>query len=81
MDNYKDHTNPGGINVHSVFVDKPFIEDAPDSEETAHKWMSGELMTYYHDWKIEWNVEEIFDCDSSGIPHRHAMNRIAAKKV
>ena len=81
LGNYKEHTNLGGINVHSVFVDKPFIEKAPDSEETAQKWISGELMNYYHDWKIEWSVEDIFDCDSGGIPHRHAMNRIAARKI
>jgi len=81
LKNYKDHTKPRGINVHSVFVDKPFIEPAPDSEETVFKWISGELLTYYKKWKIEWSVEEIFDCDSCGIPHRHAMNRIAAKKV
>lgn len=81
LSDYKDHTNLGGINLHSVFVDKPFIEEAPDSEETAQKWISGELMTYYHDWRIEWNVEEIFDCDSGGVPHRHAMNRIAARKI
>lgn len=81
LGNYKEHTNPGGINVHSVFVDKPFIEEAPDSEETAQKWISGELMNYYHDWEIEWSVEDIFDCNSGGIPHRHAMNRIAARKI
>ncbi|MFW5927830.1 MAG: class I SAM-dependent methyltransferase [Thermoplasmatota archaeon] len=81
LDDYRDHTNPGGINVHSVFVDKPFIRPAPDIEETACKWISGELMTYYHDWKIEWFVEKIFDCDSSGIAHRHAMNRIAGRKL
>ncbi len=81
LDDYKEHTNPGGINVHSVFVDKPFIEEAPDSEETARKWISGELFTHYSDWKIELCKEWIFDCESSGIPHKHAMNRLVAKKV
>ncbi len=81
LKNYKEHTKPGGIHVHSVFVDKPFIEPAPDSEETACEWISGELLTYYSNWKIEWSVEEIFNCDSGGIPHKHAMNRVASKKV
>lgn len=81
FENYRDHTKKDGLNVLSVFVDKPFIEPAPEKEETARRWISGELMTYYHDWKIEWSIEEIFDCNSSSIPHRHAMNRIVARKI
>jgi tellurite methyltransferase len=64
----------------SVFVRKPFIAKAPDAEKTAHKWISGELLTYYHDWKIEFCTEEIFNCTSSGVPHQHAVNRIIARK-
>ncbi len=80
FDNYREFTNPGGLNVHTVFVRKPFIAPAPDAEKTAHKWISGELLTYYHDWKIEYCTEEIFDCMSSGVPHQHAVNRIIARK-
>ena len=80
FENYKDFTNTGGLNVFSVFVRKPFIEKAPDGEATAHKWKSGELFGYYHDWAIEFCTEEIFDCNSSGIPHQHATNRIIASK-
>lgn len=78
--NYRSFTRPGGLNVFSVFVKKPFIAKAPDTEKTAHKWISGELLTYYHDWKIEYCTEEIFDCMSSGVPHQHAVNRIIARK-
>jgi len=79
--NYRAYTNDKGINVHSVFVEKPFISKAPDAEQTAHKWLSGELFSYYHDWEIEFCEEEIFDCNSSGVAHRHAVNRIIARKV
>lgn len=65
----------------SVFVKKPFIPIAPEGESTAHTWLSGDLFTYYHDWRIDYCIEEIFDCMSSGIPHQHATNRILAKKV
>jgi tellurite methyltransferase len=78
--NYRTCTNPGGLNVFSVFVKKPFIAKAPDAERTAHKWISGELLTYYHDWRIEFCTEEIFECMSSGMPHQHAVNRIIARK-
>jgi len=80
FENYRTYTSPGGLNVFSVFVKKPFIGKAPDSEKTAHKWISGELLTYYHEWKIEYCSEDIFDCISSGVPHQHAVNRIIAGK-
>ena len=80
FNNYREHTSPGGLNVFSVFVKKPFIGKAPDAEKTSHKWISGEILTYYHDWKIEFFAEEIFDCMSSSVPHRHAVNRIIARK-
>jgi tellurite methyltransferase len=80
FENYKSFTSPNGLNVFSVFVKKPFIAKAPDSEATAQRWISGELFTYYHDWRIEYCTEEIFDCMSSGVPHQHAVNRIVARK-
>ncbi len=77
---YKDCTSPNGINALSVFVEKPFIPRAPDAEATAYPYKSGELMSYYWDWEILYCVEQIFDCTSSGIPHKHAMNRIIARR-
>ncbi|OFX14008.1 MAG: hypothetical protein A2Z18_03725 [Armatimonadetes bacterium RBG_16_58_9] len=79
FENYRESTSAGGLNVFSVFVKKPFIPKSPDGETTAHKWISGELLSYYHDWKIEFCTEEIFDCMSSGVPHQHAVNRIIAR--
>lgn len=78
--NYRMYTSPGGLNAFSVFVKKPFIGKAPDVEKTAYKYISGELMTCYHEWKIEYCSEDIFDCMSSGVPHQHAVNRIIARK-
>ena len=78
---YKQRTMSGGLNVFSVFVRKPFIGKAPDSDPGAEPWYSGELLRFYHDWKIEYCTEEIFDCMSGGIPHQHAMSRMIARKV
>jgi tellurite methyltransferase len=78
--NYKDCTSMDGINAFSVFVDKPFIPRAPDAEGTAHAYRSGELVGYYWDWEILFSTEEIFDCKSGGVPHRHAVNRIIARR-
>jgi hypothetical protein len=59
---------------------KPFIASAPDAEETAHPWVSGELLTHYHDWRVEFFTEEVFDCLSGRVPHQHAVNRMIARK-
>ncbi len=79
--NYKQYTCKGGLHMFSVFVKKPFIPPAPEREETARVWLTGELFTFYYDWKVEWCVEEIFDCNSSGVPHRHAVDRLLVRKV
>lgn len=77
---YKEHTVPDGINALNVFVAKPFIPRAPDGEDTAQIYRSGELLGYYWDWEILYSTEEIFDCMSSGVPHRHAVNRVIARR-
>ena len=77
---YREHTSPNGINALNVFVNKPFIPRAPDAEDTAYIYKSGELMGYYWDWEILYCVEEIFDCMSGGIPHKHAVDRIIARQ-
>lgn len=81
--NLKEHTREKGLHALNVFVKKPFIEAAPDSEEAELKnepWYSGELMGYYHDWIFHKYEEEIFDCNSGGIPHKHCTNRMVAEK-
>lgn len=83
-DNLKAHTVANGINVINVFVRKPFIPSPPDIEESelaADDWKSGELFMYYHDWLFHKNEERIFDCNSSGIPHKHCMDVLIAEKV
>ena len=84
IDNLKTHTTVNGINVINVFVKKPFIPLPPDIEESeiaAGNWKSGELFMYYHDWLFLKNEERIFDCNSSGIPHKHCMDVLIAEKI
>lgn len=80
LENYKCHTNPNGIHAVNVFVEKPFVPDPPEKEE-RYRWKSGELFTMYHDWYIEDCSEIVFDCNSGGVPHKHAMNTVYARKV
>jgi len=79
IENYRLHTAENGLNALHVFVEKPFIGPAPEHEAHSYKWRSGDLFGFYHDWYIEHCTEYVFDCMSSGIPHRHAANRLFAR--
>ena len=84
IDNLKAHTITNGINVINVFVRKPFVQLPPDIEESelaAGDWKSGEIFMYYHDWLFRKNEEKIFDCNSSGVLHKHCMDVIIAEKI
>jgi len=81
IDNMKHNTALNGIHVLNVFVDKPFIEKAPDWEDNEYFWQSGELFQYYSDWKFEIMEEVIFDCNSSGKWHKHCMDVLIARKT
>jgi tellurite methyltransferase len=70
------------LHVMNVFVEKPFIQHAPDADESEfrQKWLSGELFTYYTDWHLPHIEEFVFDCNSGGTPHKHCMDVMIAKK-
>lgn len=78
----KEHTTDNGINALNVFIQKPFITNAPDSTRDEGKlWDSGELFGYYHDWLFHACKEEVFECNSGGIPHKHCMDTLIAQKI
>ena len=81
FENYKQYTEKNGVNAFNVFVKKPFVPIPPDKDEKRYNWKSGELFTLYHDWYIESCFEEVFDCNSGGVPHKHAMNTLYARKT
>lgn len=78
---YREATVTGGINAFSVLVEKPFIPAAPDAQPGVRLFRSGEIMGHYWDWEILASTEDVFDCRSGGIPHRHAVNRIVARRL
>lgn len=81
MADYKSHVNENGLAAFQVFVEKPFIVAPPEKEDHAYHWKSGQLFTCFYDWYIEHCTEYVFDCNSSGIPHRHASNRLFARNL
>lgn len=80
FNDYQKNTNSDGIHAFNAFVQKPFIPPAPENEEHSYLWRSGELLSYYGDWLIEDSSEYIFDCNSSGVPHKHAISQVYARK-
>ena len=80
LGNYKAFGNPGGVHAFTVPVHKPFIPIGPDVDDMEHYWLSGEILTHYHDWKIEFCNEEILDYMVDERPYQFAVNRIIAVK-
>ena len=77
---YREHTNIGGLNAFSVFVDKPFIISHPEFIKHSYLWRSGMLLTYYHDWKIEDFSEHVVGC-ASPQQYQETINQIYARKI
>lgn len=75
---YKQFTSLGGIHAHMVPIYKPFIPTDPEADELEQVWRSGEILTYYHDWKIEFFVEEILDDVKS--EYKFPVNRVIARE-
>lgn len=81
FDNYKQFTSQNGMHFFNVFVKKLFIAPPPEREPNAYNWYSGELLGHYQDWLIQESSEIVFDCNSSGIPHKHAMSKVITQNV
>ena len=73
-------TKPNGIVFINVFVEKSFLDLPPDWDKEEKMWKSGELFTYFSDWKFEKIDEVIFEDNSGGIPHYHCMDTIICRK-
>ncbi len=74
-------TKLNGIVYFNVFVEKPFLELPPDWDIEEKMWSSGELFTFFPDWKVEHIDEVIFEDRSGGISHYHCMDTIICRKM
>jgi len=78
IDNYKQCTIHGGLNAHMVPIKKPFIKTDPLSDNFEQDWKSGEILTYYYDWKVEFFTEEIQD--DINPDYKFVFNRLVVRK-
>jgi tellurite methyltransferase len=76
--NYQQFTNPGGIHAFMVPIYKPFLPEDPQADQLEQPWLSGEILTYYHDWIIEFFTEEILDDIRTG--YQFPVNRLIARQ-
>ena len=74
-------TKTDGIVYINVFVEKPFLPLPPDWDIEEKLWKTGELFTFFADWKAERIDEVIFEDKSGGIPHHHCMDTIVCRKM
>ena len=81
FEHYKKNTYPGGIHAISVKVDKPFLKNSAGRDESPSTWYSGELLTFYRDWKILFCEERIKTDSYSGQEYQYAVNTVIAQKV
>lgn len=81
IERYKEMTRTGGINAFTVCVEKPFIPLPPDHESETYLYQSGELFGYYCDWELIYVNEEIVDCNSSSVAHKHVIDTVIARKI
>lgn len=81
LESYQKHAKKNGLHTLNVFVEKPFVKEGPGKDKDRYRWKTGELFTYYGDWLIHKMDEEIFDCNSGGVPHQHCMDVMIAEKL
>lgn len=80
FEQWQTRTKAGGLHAMFVFVDHPDVAQAPDWGVQEYLYARDELLQYYSAWHLLYQREYIFDCDSSGIPHRHAACEIIVQK-
>jgi tellurite methyltransferase len=79
FEHFKANTAPGGINAMNADVPKPYIPPQT-TNPFASPFRSGELLGYYWDWEILDSGQVEFISNSSGVPHRKAMDVVIARK-
>jgi tellurite methyltransferase len=73
-------TKPGGIHAVNAFIDVPNLGAIPDLDPEATPFAPGELGRYYAGWGILETSQMSFDCSFTGIPHRHVVEVVVARK-
>lgn len=77
---FQKRTTSGGVHALLTFVDHPGIPLAPDWGENEFLYDPGELREYYAGWRCLHSRAFVFDDDSGGEPHKHAVEEYVFAK-
>lgn len=81
ISDYQNHTLPNGLHAFTVLVADKTIATAPDAEPSVTLWPNGFIFSLYGSWRLEHSENTIINCNSSGVAHQHAVNRMIARKA
>lgn len=76
----REQTAPGGIHALLTFVEHPDVPPAPDWGDNEYLYAPDELRGYYEGWECLHARGFVFDDDSGGVPHRHAVEEYVFEK-
>ncbi len=77
---FRADTASGGIHAVNVFVAGRPAREPGDTDPNDRPFRPGELRMYYRGWEILESRAVIFGCSSTGVPHRHALELIVARR-
>jgi cyclopropane fatty-acyl-phospholipid synthase-like methyltransferase len=80
FEHFKKATVPGGIHAMLTFVDHPDVAPAPDWGGNEYLYSPGEVREYYEGWECLHSRGFVFDDDSGGEPHQHAVEEYVFRK-
>lgn len=80
LGHYAAMIRPGGLFAGNVFVARPGIAVPPDWTPEEHLYRPGELLGHFPAWEVLSASDFTFDCNSGGIPHRHAMDEVILRR-
>lgn len=80
FEHLREVTAPFGLHALLTFVEHPDVPPAPDWGENEYLYASGELRSYYAGWECLHARDFVFDDDSGGEPHQHAVEEYVFQK-
>jgi cyclopropane fatty-acyl-phospholipid synthase-like methyltransferase len=80
FEHFKEITEPGGIHALLTFVEHPDVAPAPDWGDNEYLYAPGELRGYYEGWECLHERGFVFDDDSGGELHQHAVEEYVFRK-
>lgn len=80
FEHFKECTAPGGLHALLTLAEHPDVPPAPDWGDNEYLYAPGELRGYHAGWECLHACDFVFDDDSGGEPHQHAVEEYIFRK-